>query len=67
MIEVETIIIDDIKYMILNEVNNYVYLANVNNPRDFLIQKRVEINGEKYLEPLKDREEFNKALELLSK
>ena len=66
MIEVDTITIDDNEYMILNEINDYVYLSNINDPKDFIIQKKVTKNDERLLIPLDNREEFNKALELFA-
>ena len=65
--DVDTIVIDDTKYMLVSKINGYVYLANVENPKDFIIQKETEKDGEKYLTPIESREEFIKALELFTK
>ncbi len=65
--DVDTIVIGDTKYMLVSKINGYVYLANVENPKDFIIQKEIEKDGEKYLTPIESREEFIKALELFTK
>ncbi len=65
--DVDTIVIGDTKYMLVSKINGYVYLANVENPKDFIIQKETEKDGEKYLTPIESREEFIKALELFTK
>ncbi len=67
MIDVDTIIIDNIKYAVIAEINNYVYLANIENPKDFMIRKETEKDGEKYLAPIESDDEFKKALELFTK
>jgi hypothetical protein len=53
--------------MLVSKINGYAYLANVENPKDFIIQKEIEKDGEKYLTPIESREEFIKALELFTK
>ena len=67
MIDVDTIEIDGTKYVVIGRIDNYVYLSNPDDPKDFMIKKEVEKDGEKYLDPIETREEFNKALELFSK
>ena len=68
MVDVETVKLDDGKtYMIIRENETYVYLANVDNPKDFCIRKKIKENGENYLGPIDDYEEFKKALELFQK
>lgn len=67
MMDVDTIIIDDTKYMLVSKIDGYVYLANVENPKDFIIQKEIAKDNEKYLMPIETREEFDKALELFTK
>ena len=67
MTEVNTITIDNKEYMVIGEIENYVYLSNIDNPKDFLIKKSIEKDGEKYLAPIEDREEFDKAIKLFAK
>ncbi len=70
MQQVEIIDIDNKKYMVLNEIEDngetYLYLTNVKNPKDFLIQK-VDKNDKDYLINLDNEEEFNRALNLFNK
>lgn len=69
MQQVEIIDIDNKKYMVLNEIEDsgetYLYLTNVKNPKEFLIQK-VDKNDNDYLINLDNEEEFNKALNLFN-
>ena len=67
MIDVDTIEINNVKYMVVGEIDNYVYLANIDNPSNFLIKKEIDKDGEKYLAPIEDKEEFKKALGLFTK
>ena len=70
MQQVEIIDIENKKYMVLNEITDngetYLYLTNVKNPKDFIIQK-VDKNDKDYLINLDNDEEFQKALNLFSK
>ena len=70
MKQVEIIDIDNKKYMVLNEIEDngttYLYLTNIKNPKDFLIQK-TDKNDSDYLVNLDNEEEFNKAFELFNK
>ena len=70
MQQVEIVDIDNKKYMVLNEIEDsgetYLYLTNVKNPKEFMIQK-VDKNDNDYLINLDDEEEFNKALSLFNK
>ena len=67
MKQVEIIDIENKKYMVLNEIvdngDTYLYLNNIKNPKDFIIQK-VDKNDESYLVNLDNDEEFNRALNL---
>ena len=67
MKQVEIIDIENKKYMVLNEIvdngDTYLYLTNIKNPKDFIIQK-VDKNDESYLVNLDNDEEFNRALNL---
>ena len=69
MQQVEIIDIDNKKYMVLNEIEDngetYLYLTNIKNPKEFLIQK-VDKNDKDYLINLDDEEEFNRALSLFN-
>lgn len=51
---------DGIDYAVLDEIDNYVFLANVNDPKDVCIRKDVGPD----LVGLDDEAEFNKALKL---
>ena len=66
MIDVDIITIDNVDYAVIRKINNYVYLSNPDNPKDFMIRKEVEINGEKYLNPLDNQEEVQKAFALFT-
>ena len=70
MQQVEIIDIENKKYMVLNEITEngetYLYLTNIKNPKDFIIQK-VDKNDKDYLVNLDNDEEFKKALELFKK
>lgn len=70
MQQVEIVDIDNKKYMVLNEIEDsgetYLYLTNVKNPKEFMIQK-VDKNDNDYLINLDDEEEFNRALSLFNK
>ena len=69
MQQVDIIDIDNKKYMVLNEIEDngetYLFLTNVKNPKEFLIQK-VDKNDNEYLVNLDDEEEFNRALSLFN-
>ena len=47
MQQVEIIDIENKKYMVLNEIEDngttYLYLTNIKNPKDFLIQKLIKM------------------------
>lgn len=64
---IDYVIIDDKKYGILKETTyneaTYVFLANLNDPKDQLIKKYYESNKEELL-PLDSDEEFNYILTL---
>lgn len=51
---------DGLEYAVLDEINNYVYLSNLENPEDVCIRKDLgtELVG------LDDEAEFNNALSL---
>lgn len=61
----ETIILeDDLEYIITDTIDNYLYLNNINDPKDFCIRKQVTENDEEYICGLDNEEEYNKALKL---
>ena len=64
---IDYVIIEDKKYGILKETTyneaTYVFLANLNDPKDQLIKKYYESNKEELL-PLDSDEEFNYILTL---
>ena len=70
MQQVEIIDIENKKYMVLNEIEDngvtYIYLTNIKNPKDFLIQK-TDKDDPDYLVNLDNEEEFNKAFDLFNK
>lgn len=63
MIEVETIKIDDIDYIILKqkmiEENEYFFLTDINNPKNYLLAKTEIIDGEEYIAEIIDEKEKN--------
>ena len=66
--EKETIILEDnIEYIITDTINNYLYLNNINDVKDFCIRKRIYENDESYIVGLDNEEEYYKALELFEK
>lgn len=64
---IEYVTIDDKKYGILKETKyndaTYVFLANLDNPKDQLIKKYYDTNKDELL-PLESDEEFNFILSL---
>ena len=60
---IEAVILDDgITYVIVDTIDNYVYLANINDEKDFCIRKIVNENNEELLQGLENEKEFNNAL-----
>ena len=53
MIEVETIKIYDVDYIILKQKkigdNEYFFLTDINNPKNYLLAKTEIIDGEEYI------------------
>ncbi len=56
----EYVIVDEIKYL----DNNYLYLLNINNDKDFCIRKSIKENGNEIVKGLKDVSEYETALKL---
>ena len=65
MIEVETIKIDDVDYIILKQKNigdnEYFFLTDINNPKNYLLAKTEIIDGEEYIAEIIDKEESEKV------
>ena len=68
MVNVSTVTIDNIEYIIIDDItvsdNRYLYLIEDNNPSKFMIRKVKVIEGNEYLVNLDNDEEFNKASQL---
>ena len=63
--EKETIILEDnIEYIITDTINNYLYLNNINDTKDFCIRKRIYEDNESYIAGLDNEEEYYKAIKL---
>ena len=66
--EKETIFLEDgIEYIITDKINNYIYLSNINDLKDFCIRKEIIKNDEEYIVGLENEEEYYKALALFEK
>lgn len=44
--------------------NNYIFLSNIDNDKDFTIRKLAKENNEEYLLKLNNQEEFDQILKL---
>ena len=65
MQEVMIYTFNDMNYILVDRIDNYLYLSNENNPHDMMI--RIEdLEDDTILLPLDNEEEFDKALRLLS-
>lgn len=53
-------------YYIIQEKDNYVYLVNKDNQKDFCIRKNVIKEDGPYIESLDSKEEFDKAIKLFT-
>lgn len=66
--EKETIFLEDgIEYIITDTINNYLYLNNINDIKDFCIKKEIIKDGEEYIVGLDNEEDYYKAIELFEK
>lgn len=63
--EVTVYTIDNEDYILLDQINDYLYLSNENDASDMMIRK-VDHNDEYNLLPLDNEEEFDKALLLFT-
>lgn len=67
MKELETVKLENERnYVVLNEINNYVYLVNPEDELDFCIRKCIIKNGKEYIESLDDEIELLNALRLFA-
>ncbi len=64
MKEVDIYTFDDKNYVLLDRIEDYLFLSNEKNDHDMMIRK-VDANDEETLLPLESDEEFEKALLLL--
>ena len=66
MDSVDTIVIDNIEYIIVDDIEidgvRYIYLVVESDPKNFCIRKIKEDNGIQYVVNLDTEDEFNKAL-----
>ncbi len=65
MQEVMIYTFNDMNYILVDRIDNYLYLSNENNPHDMMIRKE-DLEDDTILLPLDNEEEFDKALRLLS-
>jgi len=52
------------KYVVIKEIEKYLYLSNPDNPDDFIIRKCVKDGDQEYIESLDSKEEFDEAIKL---
>lgn len=65
--ETEIITLEDGNtYYIIDEINNYVYLSNQNDPEDMAIRKSIIEDGKEFISTLDSKEEFEEALKLFN-
>ena len=64
MKEVDIYTFDNKNYVLLDRIENYLFLSNEKNDHDMMIRK-IENEDEETLLPLESDEEFEKALLLL--
>lgn len=64
MKEVDIYTFDNKNYVLLDRIENYLFLSNEKNDHDMMIRK-VDADDEETLLPLESDEEFEKALLLL--
>lgn len=65
MQEVMIYTFNDMNYILIDKIDNYLYLSNEKNPHDMMIRKE-DLEDDTILLPLENEEEFDKALRLLS-
>ncbi len=67
-IECNVITINNIEYTEIDKINynnnTYIFLANIDNPSDYMIRKLTIKNNEEYLSALSNEEEFKELLNI---
>ncbi len=67
-IECNVITINNIEYTEIDKINynnnTYIFLANIDNPSDYMIRKLTIKNNEEYLSALNNEEEFKELLNI---
>lgn len=67
-IECNVITINNIEYTEIDKINynnnTYIFLANIDNPSDYMIRKLTIKNNEEYLSALSSEEEFKELLNI---
>lgn len=63
--EVTTYTIDGIEYLVVDQIQQFLYLSNASDEEDMMIRK-VSMDNDEQLLPLDSDEEFEKALLLLT-
>lgn len=66
MVNKEIIKIANKEYYILDEISNYVYLANLSDDNDLCIRKNAVINDKAMLVSLSDKAEVDNALKIFA-
>lgn len=64
MKNVEIYTFDNKKYIVIDKINEYLYLSNKKDHHDMMIRK-IDSNDNETLLPLDSDEEFEKALNLI--
>lgn len=65
---IQTVTLEDgIEYIILDEIESFMYLANIDDETDFCIRKIKTEQGQEILVGLDSDEEFDNALKLYYK
>ncbi len=62
--ECEYVVIDNKNYIILDEINNYVFLGEASDARNFFIRKSIKDENGETLINLENEAEFNFASKL---
>ena len=64
----ETVILEDgLEYIVTDKIDNYLYLNNINDYKDFCVRKEIIEDNEEYIIGLDNEEELEKALKLFEK
>lgn len=65
--ELEIITIGSKDYAVIDEIENYVFLSNIDNELDVMVRKSIKEKDKEKLVALDTEEEFNKAMILFTK